>query len=146
MKDKGNIFKMELIKLKSYLLSLYLKNITSQKISFVYTCIHSLPSHPQRSLRNSRWLPLPLPNSFSGQIAILRICNGKLSHYLKKKDYSFCSSLSKVQHEMYEVFLNTQTAIKTYENFCTATYLVTYILKLVWVDGNAHILTCKKKR
>lgn len=142
MQVKGNIFNMELIKLKTYLLSLHLKTTTWQKISFIYMCLHSLPSHPQRILRNSSRLPFPLPNSFSGQTAILRICNGKLNHYLKKKDYSFYFSVSKVWHEIF----NTQTTIKTYENFCTVTYLVIYILKLVWVDGNTEILTCKKKQ
>lgn len=35
MQDKGNTFNMELIKLKTYLLSLYLKITTLQKISFI---------------------------------------------------------------------------------------------------------------
>lgn len=145
MQDKDNIFNSELIELKTYLLSLYLKATTFQKIySFICMCLYPLLSHPQRNLRNSSWLPFLLPNSFSGQTAILRICNGKFNHYLKKKDYTASTPVSKVWRE---IFLNTQTTIKTYENFCTVAYLVTYILKLVWVDGNAHIvLTCKKKQ
>lgn len=85
---------------------------------------HSLHGRMQRSLRNATWLLFPLPNSFSGQNVMLRICNSKFNHYLeKKKDDSFSSSVSNRWYQ-HEICINTQITIKENKNFGTVTTVI----------------------
>lgn len=106
---------MELMKLKTYLLSLYLKTTTLQKIS-LSTCAYTLYRHIHRRVSETPadCLFLYQINS-QDRLLFWELVMVNLITIWKRKDYDFCSSVSKVWHEMYEISLSTQTTIKTRE-------------------------------